>query len=159
MNVFLNLYDYCKYGKITHRTPSGRVIRKKVIPHINKMNQAQDVSTIKTILSPNRKVEKVVENFSRTYNNENSSCQFITETTKAYEDGRFLQSTRPREKEYFIGPFTKRITDHSKPDYDYTIKKLPNGKKEYQIAYPEVTTISKIDGTVTTETKVKRGII
>ncbi|MCR5266097.1 MAG: hypothetical protein K6E29_05830 [Cyanobacteria bacterium RUI128] len=149
-----NTYDYLKYGKKVYESASGTVIRRKTTSPKVLYNGHKEVCSTKTVLDKDRNVCKTI--FRSTELGDETLKSFVATRLYEQEAGK-LKETSFKTKEYIVKPDEKKLVDNSKPAYDFKITKLPDGKKEYEIAFPEVTVIR--DGIVTTTQKSAKGII
>lgn len=149
MNPIKNAYNYLKYGKVVYRDLKGNTIRKKVNHPGVFDSKTGHINTIKTVLDSNGKVQKQIER--TVYKDENMVNTTVKPVLYDTEYGtRKPNFEQPRSKNYVLTKDEKRLYDYSKPEYDYAMVKLPNGKTQYTITYPETTIINKKDGTVKT---------
>lgn len=154
INSLRNACNYIKYGKIIHKSPNGNTIRSKTTyPGMFDTRNGHKES-VKTILDKNNNIVRQLERKSYSDND------VTTTTVKPIlysSTGQKLNSTeQPRTKTYLVQKHQKVLTDNTKPGYDYKYEKLPDGKTEYEIAYPEMTIIDKKKGTVRTLTESKK---
>lgn len=153
INPIQNVCNYFKYGKVVHKSPNGNVIRKKLNYPIAFDIRSKHLSTTKTILDKNGKIDHQIERTA--YIDED----FTSTTVKnvLYDNNGIIlpQTKQPRTKTYLIEQDKKTLTDNTKPRCDYQYRKLDDGRIEYGIFYPEVTKINKLDGTVK-KTMVKK---
>ena len=144
-----NFSDYLKYGRIVHQSPNGNVIRKRAEKALFN-NFSPDIETTKTILNKDGQVVKTLNR--KVFNGKDISFQLCN--VDCYNDLGTRVVGQSRSKEYEISKGGKKIIDYSKAPCDYKMQKLPNGKTEYEIMYPEITIIK--DGKVETTQKVKK---
>ncbi len=150
VSAIQNMCNYFKYGKIVHKSSNGNVIRKKVINHESVSSRRGHVSTTKTILNKDGKVQKQIQR--KSYRDEYILMTSVRPINYNPETG-LVKDINPRTKEYFVDSVSKRIYDYNKPGYDYKMTPLADGTCKYEIAFPEVTVIE--DGKVRTSIKSK----
>ena len=148
MKIFQNVQNYFKYGKLVHKSPSGNTIRKNVAKSLFS-NFDPDIETTKTVLNKNNEVIKTLNR--RVLKTDNARFQLFN--TECYNEHGEKILGKSICKEYEISKDKKKIIDYTKPNCDYKMEKLPNGKTKYEILYPEVTTIK--NGEVHTSQKNK----
>lgn len=144
-----SIVNYIKYGKVVYKSPSGTTIRKKVTaPFLDKSY----VETVKTVINSDGKAEKTLNR--RIVRTDNELTTVFHENNINPETGI---ATRNPVKMYHKDKNSKAITDYTKPGYDYRIITLPNGKKQYEICFPEVTIIKNgvVDTFMPTQTVIK----
>ena len=151
-NPLKNTYNYFKYGKVVHKGHNGNIIRKKV-NYINlSKNNTGSVNTTKTFFNKDGKVTDQIERNS--YITDKSLTTTVIKDSFDVNTG--VQTNLPRRsKNYSANKDGKRIVDYTKNEYDYAYQKLPDGKTQYTIYYPDVTVIDKLNKTVTTSTEHK----
>ena len=155
MKIFPNIYQRIKYGKIVHRGADGTVIRKKLNYPIRHFNNKTHVDTTKTVINQFGQVERQL-NRSADINNNDIHTSFDSVIYRPVDGAVHKKS---KTINYIVGNDNKRIVDYNiNPDADYSITKLPDGRTQYDIYYPEVTTIIK-GGPVTKKADVKTCIV
>lgn len=152
INLLENARNYYKYGKVVHRSPSGTVIRKKLNYPGFFEPKSGHVNTTKTFFNKDGKITHQLER--NAYIDENSISTNVIKDTFDVNTG--LRTNEPRRsKQYSDNKQAKRIVDYTNLPYDYAFRKLPNGKTEYTIFYPEMTVIDKVNKTVKTTSEHK----
>jgi len=152
INPFQNAYNYVKYGKVVYKSSEGEVIRKK-LNYKNVANKVEkNINTTKTFFNKEGKITNQLER-NAYISDKNVSTTVIKDT---FDTNTGLQTNLPRRsKNYSVNKEGKRIVDYTKNKYDYAYRKLPDGRTEYTIYYPEVTVIDKVNNKVTTATDNK----
>ena len=158
MNTLQNIQHYFKYGRVVHRSPDGKVIRKKVDFSKLYRCRSEHVGTTKTILDKNGNIDHQIERRADIDNDYISSTVRPILYNRATGE-KLAESEQPRTKDYLITETEKILTDNTKPGYDYVRTPLPNGKTKYMIAYPETTIINKSERTVVTDSKTSEIIV
>lgn len=153
INPIQNTYNFFKYGKIVHKSPTGEVIRKK-INYRMVTNDGKDTTlhTTKTFFNKDGKITSQLER--------NANFDELNISTSVIKDKFDTKTGLPvreprRSKQYSSNPDIQRIVDYTKCKYDYGFRELSNGKTEYTIYYPEVTLIDKVNNTVKTSSEHK----
>ena len=155
LKICQNIYHHYKYGKIVHRGEDGTVIRKKLKYPIRYFNNKTHIDTTKTVINQFGQVERQL-NRSADINNNEIRTSFDSVIYRPV-DGAVHKKLKT--KNYIVNNDNKRIVDYNiTPDADYIMKKLPDGRTQYDILYPEVTNIVK-GGPITTTQDVKTCIV
>ena len=152
MNPIQNTYNYFKYGKLVHKGADGSAIRRKLNYPKLFDGRTGHVNTTKSFFNKDGKLTEQIER-NAYITDKDLSTNVIRDT---FDVNTGLQTNNPRRSiQYSANKDGKRIVDYTKNQYDYAFRKLPNGKTEYTIFYPEVTVIDKVNNTVTTSTTNK----
>ncbi|MBQ8458892.1 hypothetical protein IJ541_02180 [bacterium] len=156
IKFFENMYDYYKYGKVVYKSKtSGKVVRKKVnTPGLFSAGRSSRVETKKTVLNNQREVERTIERSA--YQDSDILSTRVKTVDYVLDRNTGIVTPVAKNKGYVVKEDSKVLTDYSKPDYDYSMLELPDGRIKYEIMYPETTRIVKGGPVTTTQHKEVR---